>query len=495
MGGVNDELRSDAPTPDDVVVNDTDHDPEETDVVAGPKDGESGPDESVADVSAAEVTPVGEVSDDEAGDAVGDDEADTGDPGAETSDAAPVDKGTEAESTGAESTEAESTEADSDDEVSDTEVPEPEPEPEPEPPTWTRIDLDDVDGAADAVLEAVESGKLIVLPTDTVYGVGADAYNSSAVASLLTAKGRGRDKPPPVLVSDAGLVKALAQDVPSAANDLMAAHWPGALTLILRATSSLQMDLGDTDGTVGVRVPDHPGTREILRRTGPLAVSSANVAGGEAATNLDQAIEQLGNSIALYIDGGDLGDPAVAPSTMVDFSKEDSGVIVRVGAISVETLRETVPGLTTLRPEDDPRAGLDGDGEERDESRAAEGEDSASAADDTSDSAPGEGELLPHEGEEVEAAAGEATEAEVVEGETELAEGSAEGEPAVELESSTAEPGDTEPADSDPGDSDPGKAEAEHAEPDDAEPDDAEPTDPATEPDPGEDEPPAREPG
>ena len=128
----------------------------------------------------------------------------------------------------------------------------------------------------------------MVLPTDTVYGLAADAFDKDSVQELLDAKGRGRDMPPPVLVSAATTLDALAVRVPTWARALVEEFWPGALTLVCHAHASLQWDLGDTRGTVAVRMPDHPVALEILERTGPLAVSSANLTGRPAATEADR---------------------------------------------------------------------------------------------------------------------------------------------------------------------------------------------------------------
>jgi L-threonylcarbamoyladenylate synthase len=171
--------------------------------------------------------------------------------------------------------------------------------------------------AVDAARHAVEAGSCIVLPTDTVYGIGADAFSAEAVQGLLDAKDRGRDMPPPVLIGDASLIRALASDVPDEARELVEVHWPGPLTIVCRIQPSLRMDLGDTDGTIALRVPDHPLAREILRRTGPLAVSSANLSGRPAALTCDEAVDQLGDRVAVYLDGGPLG-------TEVDGAEPDS---------------------------------------------------------------------------------------------------------------------------------------------------------------------------
>ena len=219
-----------------------------------------------------------------------------------------------------------------------------------------------VTAIADAA-NAVRRGDLVVLPTDTVYGIGADAFDAAAVQRLLDAKRRGRDMPPPVLIGDPSLIRALASDVPQAAKDLVATHWPGALTVICQIQPSLRMDLGETDGTIALRVPDHTLAREILRRTGPMAVSSANLSGQPAATTVDEAIAQLGDAVAVYLDGGPLGGGDARPSTIVDFTRNDDGEVLRHGALSVAVLRETCPALVDgveRDPEAEPAQDRDG---------------------------------------------------------------------------------------------------------------------------------------
>ena len=223
--------------------------------------------------------------------------------------------------------------------------------------------------ATEAARQAIEAGECIVLSTDTVYGIGVDAFSAKAVQRLLDAKQRGRDMPPPVLIGEPTLIRALAVDVPETAKDLVEKHWPGALTVICRIQPSLRMDLGETEGTIALRVPDHELAREILRRTGPMAVSSANISGKPAALTCDEAIEQLGDSIAIYLDGGPLQHAGGAPSTIVDFSRHEYGQMLRRGAISVETLRQTVPNLLDLTDEGEvseeaPSTGSDQDDED-----------------------------------------------------------------------------------------------------------------------------------
>ncbi len=194
----------------------------------------------------------------------------------------------------------------------------------------------------DAAAEALREGKLAVFPTDTVYGIAADAFTPSAVAALLTAKGRGRDKPPPVLIGDVAVLDALATDVSADARALAEEFWPGPLTLILPAQPSLMLDLGDTRGTIALRVPDNDLALELLRATGPLAVSSANITGQDPAVECADAKAQLGDLVAVYLDGGTT--PGQIPSTIVDFTLP-SPRIVRSGALSAADLGRIVPAL------------------------------------------------------------------------------------------------------------------------------------------------------
>lgn len=201
----------------------------------------------------------------------------------------------------------------------------------------------DQDNALADAVQAVRDGLCIVLPTDTVYGIGANAFDDDAVQRLLDAKERGRDMPPPVLIAEPSMVRAIADEVPAAANAVARAFWPGALTLILKAQPKSGMNLGETAGTVAVRVPDHDQVRELLRRTGPLAVSSANVSGSPAATTCDAAREQLGDRVAVYLDGGEAAGGVA--STIIDFAATSTGKVLRLGALSIEQLREVAPEI------------------------------------------------------------------------------------------------------------------------------------------------------
>ncbi len=191
-----------------------------------------------------------------------------------------------------------------------------------------------------SAVDAVRRGELIVLPTDTVYGVGADAFDAVAVQRLLEVKGRDRAMPPPVLVADTRTLDALTVQVPAYARALVERYWPGPLTVVLRSQPSLAWDLGDTNGTVALRMPDHEFALEVLAQTGPLAVSSANRSGRPAAVSVAEAAAQLGAGVEVYLDGGTLHDPGTGAgsiplaSTIVDCTR-DRPVVLRAGPISV----------------------------------------------------------------------------------------------------------------------------------------------------------------
>lgn len=194
-------------------------------------------------------------------------------------------------------------------------------------------------GALDAASVAISNGKLIVLPTDTVYGIGADAFNPAAVANLLSAKGRGRQMPPPVLVGTKETADALADSLPDAARTLIETFWPGALTIIVAAQPSLAWDLGETAGTVALRMPDSEPALNLLQRTGPLAVSSANRTGEPAAMTIEEASGMLGDSVSLYLDAGRAGGGVA--STIVDLTAEPYR-IVRQGAIARDDIAAVI---------------------------------------------------------------------------------------------------------------------------------------------------------
>lgn len=196
-----------------------------------------------------------------------------------------------------------------------------------------------------AAVQAIQSGELVVLPTDTVYGIAADAFSPAAVNQLLAAKGRGRDLPVPVLVGSWRTLDGLVDELGPLARTMVERFWPGPLTLVVRASASLAWDLGETRGTVAVRMPLQPVALELLNQTGPLAVSSANRSGLPPAVESAEAERQLGDAVRVYLDAGPVGDPV--PSTIVDLTGDHARVL-RTGALDVDMLRELAPDLEVM---------------------------------------------------------------------------------------------------------------------------------------------------
>ncbi len=188
--------------------------------------------------------------------------------------------------------------------------------------------------------DAIRAGLTIVLPTDTVYGIGADPFNPAAVQRLQAAKGRTDAFPPPVLLADADAAEGLVTAFPPAARRLAARFWPGPLTLILPAADA-DASLAATVGSLGLRVPDLTPARDFLRLTGPLAVSSANRHQSPAATKVSQAVEQLGQAVAVYLDGGPT--PGSSPSSVVDFTGATMRIL-RDGRLSPEQIADAACG-------------------------------------------------------------------------------------------------------------------------------------------------------
>jgi len=203
----------------------------------------------------------------------------------------------------------------------------------------------DATAGVEAAVAALRRGELVVLPTDTVYGIAADAFSPTAVAALLEAKGRGRDMPVPVLVGAWRTLDGLAEDVTPRVRSLVETFWPGGLTLLVRAAPSLLWDLGETRGTVAVRMPLHPVALAVLEQTGPLAVSSANRSGLAPAPDAAEAARQLGTAVQVYLDG----DRTVggAASTIVDLTGERPRLL-RAGAVTEKELMELLPDLEPL---------------------------------------------------------------------------------------------------------------------------------------------------
>ena len=202
--------------------------------------------------------------------------------------------------------------------------------------------------------QAIGRGELVVMPTDTVYGVAADAFDAKAVGRLLAAKGRGRQSPPPVLVAGLTTLRALVAEVPEPIERLVEAFWPGGLTIVLPAQPSLSWDLGDTHGTVAVRMPAHRIALELLEETGPLAVSSANLTGMAAGITAEDAQGMLGDSVAVYLSDGP-SKTGIA-STIIDATSLVGGDqplirVLREGAVDRAALREVLGDLLEPDPE------------------------------------------------------------------------------------------------------------------------------------------------
>lgn len=214
------------------------------------------------------------------------------------------------------------------------------------PPTYDCADADARTAGLAAAARAVRSGRLVVLPTDTVYGLGCDAFSPSAVRSLLKAKNRGPDMPVPVLVGSWSTIDGLVLGVPRSARQLIEAFWPGGLSLVLPHAPSLNWDLGSAKGTVMLRMPLHPVALELLRDVGPMAVSSANISGSPAPSTVAGAVEQLGNVVPVYLDGGDSGEPVA--STIVDLTGDDP-LVLREGAVTTAEVAEVL-GREVLTP-------------------------------------------------------------------------------------------------------------------------------------------------
>ncbi|MEX3558091.1 L-threonylcarbamoyladenylate synthase [Corynebacterium sp. LK2522] len=190
-----------------------------------------------------------------------------------------------------------------------------------------------------AATRAAKSGRLVVLPTDTLYGIGCDAFDNDAVANLLAAKHRGPDMPVPVLIGSWDTIQGLVATYSDQAKLLVEAFWPGGLSIVVPQAPSLPWNLGDTRGTVMLRMPLHPIAIELLREVGPMAVSSANISGHQPPTTAITAKQQLGKSVSVYLDGG---ETAIGkPSTIIDLAAPQP-YLLREGAISAEQISEVI---------------------------------------------------------------------------------------------------------------------------------------------------------
>jgi len=190
-------------------------------------------------------------------------------------------------------------------------------------------------GAIPRALEVLERGGLVVFPTDTVYGLGALAFDAVAVESIYLAKDRPVEKAIPILIGGPEDLDKVTTEIPPIAAKLAARFWPGALTLVVPKHPDLP-DVVSAASTVGVRVPDHPVARALLRVAGPMAVTSANISGEASPKTAEEVSRQLNGRIPLILDGGEA--PGGVPSTVVNCLGTEP-VILREGPVSMKDIQ------------------------------------------------------------------------------------------------------------------------------------------------------------
>ena len=189
--------------------------------------------------------------------------------------------------------------------------------------------------AIEQALSVLGRGGLVAFPTDTVYGVGALAFDGRAVESIYAAKDRPIEKAIPVLIGDADDMEKVGLDIPEVAYRLASRFWAGPLTLVIPKTPTLPESVSATD-TVGVRVPDHEVARALLRVAGPMAVTSANISGQPSPSTAAEVFAQLGGRLSLILDGGTT--PGGVPSTVVDCTSQELKIL-REGPITREDIQ------------------------------------------------------------------------------------------------------------------------------------------------------------
>lgn len=198
----------------------------------------------------------------------------------------------------------------------------------------THVIPSDDPGAISQAITTLNQGGLIAFPTDTVYGLACRIDDTTAIERIYQAKERSQSKAIAVLIADETQISLLTSDLPASGAKLAQRFWPGALTLIVQKRSGLPENLSPYP-TIGVRIPDHPFARALLRQTGPLAVTSANLSGGLDSQNAEDVQNQLTGRVDLILDGG--ATPGGVPSTVVDCTKEPP-VVLRTGAISSDDI-------------------------------------------------------------------------------------------------------------------------------------------------------------
>ena len=187
-------------------------------------------------------------------------------------------------------------------------------------------------------LAVLKEGKLVAFPTDTVYGIGALAFDGKAVESIYVAKDRPVEKAIPVLIGDSEDLEKVGVDIPASAHRLASRFWPGPLTILVPKRAGLPESVSATS-TVGVRVPDHEVARALLRAAGPMAVTSANISGGQSPVTAEEVYQQLAGRIDLILDGGKT--PGGVPSTLIDCTSSELKIL-REGPLSLQELLSVV---------------------------------------------------------------------------------------------------------------------------------------------------------
>ncbi|MBK7452610.1 MAG: threonylcarbamoyl-AMP synthase [Anaerolineales bacterium] len=183
-------------------------------------------------------------------------------------------------------------------------------------------------------LQILKNGGIVAFPTDTVYGLGALAFNNNAIESIYTAKDRPIEKAIPILIGDLSDLEKIAGGTPDMALRLAARFWPGPLTCIIPKKQTLPPAVSATS-TIAVRIPNHPDALALLRAAGPMAVTSANISGGQNPSTAQEVFDQLNGRIPLILDGGKtIGG---VPSTLVDCTGDLPGIL-REGPISLNDL-------------------------------------------------------------------------------------------------------------------------------------------------------------
>ena len=193
----------------------------------------------------------------------------------------------------------------------------------------------DHDDTIPRALEVLDHGGLVAFPTDTVYGLGALAFDATAVESIYSAKDRPVEKAIPILIGGPEDLDKVTADIPPIAARLATRFWPGPLTLVVPKHPDLP-DVVSAGPTVGVRVPDHPMARELLRAAGPMAVTSANISGEGNPRTAGEVHRQLSGRIPLILDGGET--PGGVPSTVVNCMGTEP-VILREGPITLKDIQ------------------------------------------------------------------------------------------------------------------------------------------------------------